>query len=583
MWKKWYYLYLAEHTGGSNLEITIHRFLKSDLSYVDNLVLTDGEFLNILGMLYKDNTLYLSTNIKRTLQGVASQSIEKIYVIDTTTFTETSSKAICLVGGVYCACSGTAPDRYYQAFGFHPVVDSDGNIYVDELQRNYAAGWSSGDYGVLKINPDFTTAPTFVSSNLPHKHLAINDDYLFTVPNNNVNMSQITLSSFTVTDTLVLSSGGNALAIDNTHAYILNTFGNDKVMKVELDGLNEVALSGSTPGSAINSDLVYEPYLQALYVTGGTGQFRILISDFENIFDQATGGTTMGKIFGLTVADGIYLYVGGKTGANNIIIKKYVIGTQAIVDAGDVEAEEIPASVLLGMTYLREQDVVAWHRHVTDGDFESVAVIPGETQDDVWVIVKREIDGSTVRYVERLDPLFDDDELDIEDAFFVDCGKTYTGPPSKTVIDGLDHIEGEAVDVLADGLVVTGHTVASNKITLTTAASKVHVGLNYTGQLQPMRLEAGADEGTAQGRIKRINNMVIRFFETLFGNLGPDSSTLDSMDGEFTAGTLLSGDVEWPFNGDYGLGGDILFTHNKPTPCTIICMIPEVRTAAGMK
>jgi len=57
---------------------------------------------------------------------------------------------------------------------------------------------------------------------------------------------------------------------------------------------------------------------------------------------------------------------------------------------------------LIGMTYERDQSVVGWHRHTTDGLFESVAVIHGNgTEDEVWLVVKRTIGGVDSRYVER--------------------------------------------------------------------------------------------------------------------------------------------------------------------------------------
>lgn len=81
--------------------------------------------------------------------------------------------------------------------------------------------------------------------------------------------------------------------------------------------------------------------------------------------------------------------------------------------------------VLLGMTYIKQQGVIAWHRHDTDGEFESVCSIPGAQEDDVYVIVKRTIGGSTKRYVER----FHARELaSIDDAFFVDSGLSYSNP-----------------------------------------------------------------------------------------------------------------------------------------------------------
>lgn len=94
---------------------------------------------------------------------------------------------------------------------------------------------------------------------------------------------------------------------------------------------------------------------------------------------------------------------------------------------------------LLSMTYERDQDVVAWARHPIGGEFdggasvvESVAVIPGTSEDEVWISVKRTIDGGTVRYIEQLQPRI---AVDIEDSFFVDSGLKFDGGDAAVITD----------------------------------------------------------------------------------------------------------------------------------------------------
>jgi len=79
---------------------------------------------------------------------------------------------------------------------------------------------------------------------------------------------------------------------------------------------------------------------------------------------------------------------------------------------------------LLGLTYMREHQIVGWHRHDTQGEFESVCSISEGSRDVLYAIVKRTVNGSTVRYVERLE---DRNILDMRDAFFVDSGLSYDG------------------------------------------------------------------------------------------------------------------------------------------------------------
>jgi hypothetical protein len=84
--------------------------------------------------------------------------------------------------------------------------------------------------------------------------------------------------------------------------------------------------------------------------------------------------------------------------------------------------------VLLGLTYLREHDVWGWHRHDTDGAYEDVVCIPEGTEDGIYVVVRRTINGVTKRYIERFAPRYTSQPIDIKrDAFFVDCGATYDG------------------------------------------------------------------------------------------------------------------------------------------------------------
>jgi len=85
---------------------------------------------------------------------------------------------------------------------------------------------------------------------------------------------------------------------------------------------------------------------------------------------------------------------------------------------------------LLGVTLEESQQVVGWYRYTFDGDCESVAVIPGTGEDQVWVIIKRTIDGEVTRYVEQFQPVEYDNQ---EDGFFVDSGLTFTGDGPFTV------------------------------------------------------------------------------------------------------------------------------------------------------
>lgn len=241
---------------------------------------------------------------------------------------------------------------------------------------------------------------------------------------------------------------------------------------------------------------------------------------------------------------------------------------------------------LLGFTFNKEQDVLGWHRHILGGSgiVESVAVIPApdRARDQLWLIVRRTINGSTKRYVEYLEREYQQGEAQA-DAFYVDCGLTYSGSPA-TTISGLGHLEGQTVQVLADGAAHPSRTVTSGQITLQRSASKVQIGLGYVSTIQTTRIDAGAGDGTAQGKTKRITKAVVRFYNTLGGFIGPDATTLDEIqfrkpsDPMDAPPPLFTGDklVDWP--GGYDFDGYAMVRQVQPLPMTLVALMPQVHT-----
>ncbi len=246
--------------------------------------------------------------------------------------------------------------------------------------------------------------------------------------------------------------------------------------------------------------------------------------------------------------------------------------------------------LLLGFTFNREQYTEppfgGWHRHQLGGDgiVESLVSLPSPSndRDDLWLVVRRTIDGATVRYIEFMQAEFETGD-DQEDAFYVDCGLTYDGSAA-TTISGLDHLEGEVVDVLADGSSHPQRTVASGAITLQRSASVVQVGLPCPAKLATMRINAGAADGTAQGKTKRINRMVIRLLETLGGKMGPTETEVDEIlfrssgDAMDQAPPTFTGDKELPWRGGYEKDGFIWYVNEQPLPVTVVAIMPQVTT-----
>jgi hypothetical protein len=207
---------------------------------------------------------------------------------------------------------------------------------------------------------------------------------------------------------------------------------------------------------------------------------------------------------------------------------------------------------LVGMTYNRIQDVVAWHEHDfggTDAKCKSVAVIDIDTSEDqVWVIVERTINGSTKKYVEYLTP--SDFNSDLEQFHYVDSGLSYNGS-STTTLSGLSHLEGETVKVIINGATHPDVVVSSGSISLQRAATNAKVGLGYNSVLKTMRLDDAAGT-TDQTKTKRIYDVTVRFYETVGAKVGPNKET--------------------EFPSDYGTNGFVTVKQDQPLPMTILAI-----------
>ncbi len=244
--------------------------------------------------------------------------------------------------------------------------------------------------------------------------------------------------------------------------------------------------------------------------------------------------------------------------------------------------------VLLGMTYERAQDVVGWHRHIVggaDAKVESVSVIPNTTgsRDDLWAVVQRTINGQSVRYIEFLTRGMPEVSVNTRAATYLDSMLTYEGGAVSAVF-GLDHLEGQTVSVLANGAAHPDRVVSGGSITLNGSYAIVHVGLPYTSTLQTMRIEAGAKDGTAQGKKKRISRITYRLYDTLGLKHGPSADRLDiipfrsSADDMDEAPALFTGDKEVEFPRNWDKDGYIFLVQDQPLPFTILAIMPELNT-----
>jgi hypothetical protein len=242
---------------------------------------------------------------------------------------------------------------------------------------------------------------------------------------------------------------------------------------------------------------------------------------------------------------------------------------------------------LLGLTYVREQDVWGWHRHDSGAScmFEDVCVVPEADEDVVYVLVRRTIGGAFVRYIERLESRRIANLA--ADGFFVDSGLTYSGAPA-TTIAGLDHLNGQIVAVVCDGVVVfDGDPTSSQAIlytvsggTILTASSVIHAGLPITFDAETLDLDVGNLAVQVRDKRKRVNavSLVLQASCRTF-KAGPDAAHLTQVKVESIeanqAGVPFTGIESLNMTAAYNDYGRVFIRHTDPSPLTILGVLPN--------
>lgn len=323
----------------------------------------------------------------------------------------------------------------------------------------------------------------------------------------------------------------------------------------------------------------------------------------------------------------------------------------------------------LGLTYLKEQDIYAFFRFTSpNGELEAVGVAEGDEDDTTYVVVRRLIDGSYVRYMEVLD---NRTHTRVEESFFLDSGLTYDEPltvedisvaseavvtitghglangdwvqfrdlvgmdtlddnwyvvsdsaantfkikdpntsayidtssetsfssgearKGVTTISNLDHLEGQTIGVLADGMVVsdplnhptTALTVSSGSVTLPRRFATVHAGLAYESNVQTLAL--GDFGGSSiQGHAKTIKNVIYRLKESRVDLAGPDEDNLTPIlqrqyEGWGKPTQWTTGDIKHPQTLKWDKQGQVYYRQSIPLPVTIEAFIMEFTTDIG--
>lgn len=234
--------------------------------------------------------------------------------------------------------------------------------------------------------------------------------------------------------------------------------------------------------------------------------------------------------------------------------------------------------VLLGLTYIKEQDIYAWHRHDIKGArFINVCCIPGSERDELYAVIERGGRYESVVLEKRND-------ADVpEEQFYVDDGTTVRGEEIKEV-SGLDWLEGETVAILADGNVLPEQAVENGVVKLSErhGYKVVHVGLPIDAQIKTLPLEFQGQDGSYISRKKRVGSLSVLFKNTRGGRYGLDETKLDEIKWRSTedwgqATKLYTGKKKIVLPAaTWDETQQLIIKQDAPLPMTVLAIVPEI-------
>lgn len=231
------------------------------------------------------------------------------------------------------------------------------------------------------------------------------------------------------------------------------------------------------------------------------------------------------------------------------------------------------------LSYQRDQEVIGWAKQHTDGAFESVTVIPGISEDEVWTSVRRTIGGSEVVYIEQFQPRRWG--ADPNNCWFVDSGLSYNGTANDT-FNGLEHLAGKTVSVFADGVAFPNVIVSSSgTAVIADTAKMVTIGLPFTSKFETLPLFIDPQDKSMN---KKITSIDFDFYQTgacSYGNgtQNPlteinfyDDSPVHSKQGLYTSTVALKR-CSFPYG---SMKKQTVYAEtSKPLPLTIRAIVPN--------
>lgn len=270
-------------------------------------------------------------------------------------------------------------------------------------------------------------------------------------------------------------------------------------------------------------------------------------------------------------------------GMDLTILAKHITQNAAIVGAAYRQEPDYMMWFVLDdgtcacLTYINEQKVYAWSRMVTDGTIKAVETITAADKENVYFVVHR---GNGC-WLERLADMADSDEPD--DYIMLDCAKRGVNTPASNIITA-SWLANRTVDVLADGRHIEDVMADSfGSVTLDVPCTNYVIGVPYSSVMELPNIETQMQDGTMQGRKKKVSSVILRLRNSLAGQVGITEAKTDVIKyDELMAQrvTLYSGEkhvtVPNVTTGGFNDWGRVVITSDAPYPLSVASVVRAV-------
>ena len=361
-----------------------------------------------------------------------------------------------------------------------------------------------------------------------------------------------------------------------------------------------------------------EFYIDSLSQNSAMAGDNIKISQISSVGSKAIKPIGVGghvffvDRYGLGIRDLVYNYYNdGYDPIDISLLGKHLFKSRIV----DIAYQETPDKIiwclmgdgtLSAITFLAEQEVIAFSRHDFSGSCESIAVIPNfeECYDEVWLEISRVIENANLRTVECLDlgiprislehkEIASGDE-NLQQLEYVQNNAMYLDGAVKferdvdndsLEISGLSHLNGKLVSIFADGEILPSQLVIDGKLELASHFVKALVGLPIVSQYVPQPTMVPSQFGNGLGEKYRISRVKLLLYLSGGGQVGVSVDKLTDIlyrntDCEMgKVQNLFSGYIDVLVNSSVNSGEEMatfVLQSSSPLPMNILGMIPSI-------